>query len=349
VTGTNSDSQPVRRAAAARRTGSAGASATGAASGSATASATGATAASGPPPGAPTICLGEVLVEFICERPIDDLTEADAFVPHFGGSPANIAVLAARQGAHVALASGTGDDAWGRWLRARLEREGVELSLFGLVQGSETPVAIVAVNARGEPSYQIYGETIATVVHALADRVEDAVGAAAGVFISSSTLVGPEEREVTMRAREVALGLGRPVVFDPNLRLQRWRSRTDAAAACNACVPGTLLVRANAREAAVMTGEDDPERSALALLKAGAQMVVITLGPKGAILRGQLRLDVPGRPAAVRSTIGAGDVLTGVLLARLATSGFYPSAVAASLPEAVAQSALACERWGALE
>jgi sugar/nucleoside kinase (ribokinase family) len=98
-----------------------------------------------------------------------------------------------------------------------------------------------------------------------------------------------------------------------------------------------------------MTGEDDPERAALALLKAGAQMVVITLGAEGAILRGELRLDVPGRPAAVRSTIGAGDVLTGVLLARLATSGFYPAAAAAALSDAVAESAAACERWGAIE
>ncbi len=110
-----------------------------------------------------------------------------------------------------------------------------------------------------------------------------------------------------------------------------------------------MLVRVNASEAALMTGEDDPDRAALALLKAGAQMVVITLGPEGALLRGELRSDVDGRPANVLSTIGAGDVLTGVLLARLATSGYYPSAVAASLPEAVAQSALACERWGALE
>ena len=46
---------------------------------------------------------------------------------------------------------------------------------------------------------------------------------------------------------------------------------------------------------------------------------------------------------------GAGEVLTGVLLARLATSAFYPAAVAASLPEAVAQAARARERWGALE
>jgi fructokinase len=139
------------------------------------------------------------------------------------------------------------------------------------------------------------------------------------------------------------------VVFDPNLCVQRWRSRVEAAATLNACVPGAVLVRANAAEAALMTGEDDPERAARALVKAGARMVVITLGPEGAMLRGELRLDVPGRPANVVSTIGAGDTLTGVLLARLASSGFYPPAVAASLPEAVAQSSLACERWGALE
>ncbi|HYB26328.1 MAG TPA: PfkB family carbohydrate kinase [Solirubrobacteraceae bacterium] len=304
---------------------------------------------SGPPPGAATLCLGEAVVDLICERPLDDLALADAFVPHFGGSVANVAVIAARHGARVALAGGAGDDAWGRWLRDRLEREGVGVSLFGLVPGSPTPLALVAVNRAGEPSYQIYGETIATVVEAVSGDLEEAMRDAAAVYISSNTLVGAEEREVTMRARELALGLGRPVVFDPNLRLHRWRSRAEAAAAANACVPGALLVRANADEVTLMTGEDDLERAATALLKAGARMVVITLGPDGAILRGEMRLDVPGRPAAVLSTIGAGDVLTGVLLARLATSGFYPPALAASLPEAVVQSSLACERWGALE
>jgi sugar/nucleoside kinase (ribokinase family) len=277
------------------------------------------------------------------------MTEGQAFVPHFGGSVANIAVTAARYGARVALASGAGEDPWGRWLRDRLRREHVDLSLFELVPDAPTPVAIVAIRVGGEPSYQIYGESIATVVHGLAGRVEEAMGAASGLFFSSNTLVGPAEREVTMRAREVALGLGRPVVFDPNLRLERWRSRAEAAATVNACVPGALLVRATADEAALMTGEEDPDRAALALVKAGARMVVITLGAEGALLRGELRLDADGRPANVLSTIGAGDVLTGVLLARLAGSGYYPAAVAAALPEAVAQSSIACERWGALE
>ena len=143
--------------------------------------------------------------------------------------------------------------------------------------------------------------------------------------------------------------LDRPVIFDPNLRLHRWRSSADAAASANACVPGALLVRCNQPEAELMTGEDDPERAAQALLKAGARLVVITLGADGAILRGELRADAPGVRARVVSTIGAGDVLTGVLVARLALSGFYPPAVAAALREGVVQSARACERWGALD
>jgi fructokinase len=290
-----------------------------------------------------------VLVDFICERPVEEMTDGNAFVPHFGGSVANIAVTAARRGARVALASGAGEDPWGRWLRDRLRREQVDLSLFELVPDVLTPLAIVAVGAGGEPSYQIYGESIATVVHGLSGRVEEAIGAASGLFFSSNTLVGADEREVTMGAREVALRLGRPVVFDPNLRMERWRSRAEAAATVNACVPGALLVRATAEEAALMTGEEDADRAALALVKAGARMVVITLGAEGALLRGEFRLDVDGRPANVLSTIGAGDVLTGVLLARLAGSGYYPAAVAAALPEAVAESARACERWGALE
>ena len=56
-----------------------------------------------------------------------------------------------------------------------------------------------------------------------------------------------------------------------------------------------------------MTGEADPERAALAPLKAGARMVVITLEAlDGAILRGELRLDVSGVSASVISRIARG-------------------------------------------
>lgn len=294
------------------------------------------------------MCLGDAIVDLICESAVGAVSDGDAFVPHLGGSAATIAVTAARHGAHVAVGAGAGDDAWGRWLRDRLRREGVETAWFELVPGARTPVSIVAVDREGEPSSRSYGEWIVT---SLGDRLEGAVRASAALFI---TLGGADESEITMRARELALSLERPVVFAPNLCVERWRSRAEAAAVANACVPGALLVCAGAGDAELMTGEEDPERAALALLKAGARMVVISLGlglglAEGAILRGELRVDVDGVPASVVSKIGAGDALNGILLARLATSAFYPAAVAASLAEAVAEAARACERWGALD
>jgi len=98
-----------------------------------------------------------------------------------------------------------------------------------------------------------------------------------------------------------------------------------------------------------MTGEHDPEAAAMALVKAGARLVVLNLGAGGAILRGQLRADAQSPPARMLSTIGAGGALTGTLVARLAESGFYPSSVGAGLPAALEQAARAGQRWGALD
>jgi fructokinase len=295
------------------------------------------------------LCLGEALVDLICERQIENLTGADAFVPHFGGAMANVAVVAAAGGAEIALAGGVGADDWGEWLRARLTRRRVDLSLFQSIPDARTLFALVLVAPGGRPRYEVHGDARQSVVHALGERVQDAVRDSAALLISSNTLVAPEERAVTMRARELALEQSKPVIFDANLRLNRWRSRADAAASSNACVPGALLVRATAAEAALMTGEDSPEAASAALLKAGARMVVLSLGARGAMLRGELKSYVPGVRARVLSTVGAGDVLTGVLVASLARSRFYPPAVAAALPAAVIQSAHACQRWGSLD
>ncbi len=297
----------------------------------------------------PTLCLGEAIVDLVCEGPVADPAEADAFRPHFGGAAGNVAYTAAAKGAEVALAGGAGDDAWGRWLRGRLARVGVDLRWFELVEGMTTPLALVTTDAGGEPSFSIYGDGIAATIEALSGRIDDAVEATGALFFGSNTMVGAAERELTMVARERALALGRPVVFDPNLRPARWRTTAEAAAAANAAVPGAFLVRTNRAEAEAMTGEPDPGRAAAALVAAGAGLVVVTLGADGAILRGALSADVPGVAASVRSTVGAGDALMGVLLARLSLADFHAPALAAALPEAVAEAARATERWGAVE
>lgn len=296
-----------------------------------------------------TLLLGEALVDLICERPVSSLGEADAFVPHFGGAVANVAVAAARRGAGVALAGGTGDDGWGAWLRERLLAEGVDLTWFAASEGIATPVAFVTVDHAGEPSYAIYGDGIGAAVGAIAGRLDEAVEACDALFMTSNTLVGEREREATLAARDRAVELGRPVLFDPNLRVNRWPSAGAAASEARALLSGAFLVKCNAEEARLLSGEDRPEAAAEGIVAAGAEHAIVTRGAGGAVLRGGgLRLDVPGAAAEPVSTVGAGDVLMAVVLARLDAAGFYPPALAAALPDAVAEAARATERWGAL-
>jgi fructokinase len=299
-----------------------------------------------------TLCLGEALVDFIAERPLARAADADRFVPHLGGTTANVAAHAARAGGRVALGGAAGDDRWGRWLRERLAAEGVDTQRLALLPDTPTQLAFVTVDAAGAPTYELYEVVTDTVAAALADDIEAAVDEASGLFLGSNTLAGAAEREVTMRARERALSTETPVILDCNLRLYRWSSRADAAASVNACVPGAVLVRVNRAEAELITGEPDPERAALALRKAGAEVVVVTLGSDGALLRGANRLsfDLAALPASpLRSTVGSGDALTGTLLAALEGSGYYPDAAAAALDDALAAAARACTHWGALD
>ncbi|MDX6692332.1 MAG: fructokinase [Solirubrobacteraceae bacterium] len=290
-------------------------------------------------------------MDLVCHRPVASLAEADAFVAHLGGVSANVAVTASRAGAAVSLAGGAGDDAWGAWLHDRLAAEHVDLRWFGLAEGPSTALAFVTIDAAGEPSYDLYGDGIAAAIMALNDRLLEAVEACDALFFTSNTLAGEAEAALTMAARDRALELERPIVFDPNVRLHRWDdSPGRAAAAAGQCVPGAFLVKCNAAEARMLTGESDPEAAAASLLAAGAEHVIVTSGARGAILRGSgLRQSVEGRAADVVSTTGAGDVFLGTLLARLGTTDFYPPVLAAGLPDAAEAAALACERWGALE
>jgi len=295
-----------------------------------------------------TLLLGEAIVDLICERPVASIDEADAFVPHFGGSVANIAVGAARAGADVALAGAAGDDPWGRWLRGRLERERVATDWFRLVDGVRTPVAFTTVDARGAPTYTLYGDTIPAVVDAIEGDLLAAVDACGALVVTSNTIVGERERALTLAARDRAREQGKPVVVDPNLRLHRWDTPVEAATATRELVKGAFLVKCNAEEARLMTGEERPDLAADGLVAMGAEHAIVADRNRAVVRGGGLRLERAGREADVVSTVGAGDAFCAVVLAHLAATGFYAPAIAAALPEAVEEAARATERWGAL-
>ncbi len=296
------------------------------------------------------VCLGEALVDLICERPVASLAEADSFAPHFGGALANVAVAASRAGAEAGLAGAAGDDEWGRWLRERLEREGVDLRFFELIEGEQTPIAFASFDHEGEPSFQIYGDAIEIALESVAPRLGPALDAASALVFSSTTLATAGERQVTLRARELALERGAHVCFDPNIRPNRWNGDTQRAArASRELVAGSTLVRANRDEAIAITGADDPRESAAELAALGAELAVVTLGAEGAVIRGACEAEAPAPAVEVVSTLGAGDAFMGTLVAGLAERDWDLARADEALVPALQAAAEACTRWSALD
>jgi sugar/nucleoside kinase (ribokinase family) len=296
------------------------------------------------------VCLGEALVDLICERPVPSLVAADSFRPRFGGALANVAVAASRAGAETALVGAAGDDEWGRWLRGRLEAEGVDLRFFELLEGMQTPVAFVSFDERRDPSFQIYGDALAIAVEATAPRLGDALADAEALVFNSTTLVKEGEREATLRARNLAANRGARICFDPNIRPNRWGDDgTAAAAASRELVAGSFLVRTNREESIAIAGVEDPVEAAGELTTLGAELAVVTLGADGVVVRGAVELELPAVEVEVVSTLGAGDAFMGTLVAGLARAGWEPSRAAEALGPALEAAALACRRWGALE
>jgi len=298
----------------------------------------------------PVLFIGETLVDLICERPVSSWAEADSFVPHCGGAPTNAAIVASRCGCAVALAGGVGDDRWGSWLERRLLAEHVDLRWWERLPGVQTAVAFVAIDEHAVPDFLIYGAGIEPALVALEPKLEEAVAACAAVELGSNTFVGSRERAVSARARSLALEQGKPVMVDVNFRLHRWRDPREALEVVERFCLGAALVKVSGEEARLLTGEPSPGRAAEALCaRLAAQLVVVTLGADGALLRGAAHADVPGVRAQVVDTTGAGDAVTGVLAAALAAARFAPEAAAEALPRAVCIASRSTEAYGALE
>jgi sugar/nucleoside kinase (ribokinase family) len=296
------------------------------------------------------LCLGEGLVDLVCERPVRSLAEADSFKPHFGGALANVAVAARRTGAAAGLAGAAGDEEWGSWLRARLEREGVDLRFFELLAGEQTPIAVASLDQRGEPRFVIYGDAVAVALDSVGPRLAEAIGAATALIFGSTTLATPAEREVTLRARELALERGVRVCFDPNIRPNRWGGDPRPAAdASRELVAGSYLIRANRDEAIGITGIEDPRGAATELAAMGAELAVVTLAEDGAVIRGACEAEAPAPPVEVVSTLGAGDAFMGTLVAGIAMRDWDAERAGEALAPALEAAAQACTRWGALD
>ena len=199
------------------------------------------------------------------------------------GGAAITAIGAARLGLRVALASPLGDDPEGEFVRAALAADGVRWTGRRVARTSLTAV----MPADGERAMATFDN-----------------GAESG----AAELAAGRPRAVVLSLDRLALAPAGAAVYatvgDETAR------RTAAAGELPAAVAAARALLVNEREALLLSGADDVEEAARALARS-APLVVVTLGPRGALAvaaGGEETARADGVPVEVVDTTGAGDL-----------------------------------------
>jgi fructokinase len=259
---------------------------------------------------------GDALIDFL---PVKAADGRDAAVPVVGGSCLNIAVGMARLGAPAGFVGGISTDLFGRMIADHASASQVELR-YATRSDHQTTLAFVR-HVAGEPQYAFYDEATATRnwTYRRGSIPFDEIEA---VHVGSTTLADDKGAAQALALVEHARG-SVTISFDPNCRPNlvkhkaRYVDRMDTFAAT------ADIVRMSDVDFEFLYGGSDYADRAKSLIAAGASLVVVTRGIKGAQAwhRGAGPVEIEAPTVDVVDTIGAGDSFQAALLFALRAIG----------------------------
>ncbi|MFD7865599.1 5-dehydro-2-deoxygluconokinase [Streptomyces sp. NPDC059783] len=267
------------------------------------------------------ITMGRIGVDLYPLRTGVPLARVETFGKFLGGSPANVAVAAARLGRRTAVVTRTGRDPFGTYLRDRLRAFGVDGRWVGADDTYPTPVTFCEIFPPDDFPLYFYRLPKAPDLELRPGELDlDAIRAARVFWMTGTGLCAEPSRSATLAALR-ARGRAGLTVFDLDWRPMFWGGpeddgpHPDASARYREALAHATVAVGNLDECAVATGEREPYAAARALLAAGVELAVVKQGPAGvlAVHRDGTAVDVPPLPVDVVNGLGAGDAFGGAL------------------------------------
>ncbi|MGW2591143.1 5-dehydro-2-deoxygluconokinase [Streptomyces sp. NPDC001515] len=272
------------------------------------------------------ITMGRIGVDLYPLRTGVPLARVETFGKFLGGSPANVAVAAARLGRRTAVVTRTGEDPFGAYLRDRLRAFGVDGRWVGADGAYPTPVTFCEIFPPDDFPLYFYRLPKAPDLELSPGELDlDAIRAARVFWMTGTGLCAEPSRSTTLAALRARDRTGL-TVFDLDWRPMFWDEgkqkdkdheghQPDAAARYREALAHATVAVGNLDECAIATGEREPYAAARALLAAGVELAVVKQGPAGvlAVQRDGTAVDVPPLPVDVVNGLGAGDAFGGAL------------------------------------
>jgi fructokinase len=259
---------------------------------------------------------GDALIDFLPAKSVDG---RDAAVPVAGGSCLNVAVGMARLGAPAGFVGGISTDLFGRMIADHALASQVELR-YAVRSEYQTTLAFVR-TVGSEPQYAFYDEATASR-NWIYRRGSIPFGEIEAIHLGSTTLVNDEGAAQALAMVDDA-GASVTISFDPNCRPDLVRHKARYVDQMDAFAASADIVRMSDVDFEFLYGGDDYAGRAKSFMEAGASLVVITRGIKGAQAwhgtAGMVEVQAPA--IDVVDTIGAGDSFQAALLFALRAIG----------------------------
>ncbi|MGW0121095.1 5-dehydro-2-deoxygluconokinase [Streptomyces sp. NPDC003327] len=248
------------------------------------------------------------------------LDRVETFGRFLGGSPANVAVAAARLGRRTALVSRTGADPFGAYLRRELADFGVDARWVTEDADHPTPVTFCEIFPPDDFPLYFYRRPTAPDLELRPEELDlDALRTARVLWTTGTGLCAEPSRTATLAALTARAGR-ETTVLDLDWRPAFWPDPAAARPLYAEALRHATVAVGNLDECEVATGERDPDAAARALLASGdgttVRLAVVKQGPKGVLARTAdgARAEVPPLPVDVVNGLGAGDAFGGALV-----------------------------------
>jgi 5-dehydro-2-deoxygluconokinase len=260
------------------------------------------------------ITMGRVGVDIYPLQVGVGLEDVETFGKYVGGSPANVAVAAARHGRRVALISRTGNDPFGRFIHRALAGYGVDDRYVSAVEGLPTPVTFCEIFPPDDFPLYFYRLPKAPDLEIRPDELDyDAIRDAAVFWATGTGLCTEPSRAATLAALAAREHRG-ITVLDLDYRPMFWSSQEEARRWIQAALPYATVAVGNLDEVETAVGERDPAAAAKALRDAGVNLAVVKQGPRGVLaVDAGGSVEVPPVPVDVVNGLGAGDAFGGAM------------------------------------
>jgi 5-dehydro-2-deoxygluconokinase len=243
------------------------------------------------------------------------LEEVESFGKFLGGSAANVAVASARLGNATALISGVGDDPFGRFVRAELNRLGVDNRYVATHDAFPTPVTFCEIFPPDDFPLYFYRKPSAPDLQITPQEIDGHAVRSARLFWATVTGLSEEPSRSAHFAAWEARSRSPLTVLDLDYRPMFWESPAAATEQVQKALKHATVAVGNREECEIAVGETNPNKAADALLDLGIELAIVKQGPRGVL--GKTRhssITVPPNEVDVVNGLGAGDSFGGSLI-----------------------------------